>query len=397
MEIESIDDVDTDEAGERFVATDEWQEILGDKPVPAGLHYRMNLETGKKEAKLLAGESAAASRRRRQASGRQSNDGAVSALLLPRQPPDDDAERRHGGAPPLVIASHAAQKEAFNLNKNAGQIASLTLNFANCSTEEEQLTVLDSLEDLLHEHDNAVEFFSSAGGLERVVRPALRRGAGPNVREKAAILVGAAAQSQPFVQNIIADKLLDILLDILEEEDIYGILAQRTIYAISCAVRGNRDVQRSFTFKLNGFRRLLRRARHLDSGVVHRKTLTLVSDLIVESAANCSTVAGGAACSVDSALVSALVSAGACADLRGPWTAAADVEAAERAAPVLRHLLRPCRVTPAADPAIVAWLRRVATRVDEMADHLDLNATIDLLAVIRETLEDLNDNNKDEL
>ena len=36
-----------------FVATNEWQEILEGQKVPAGLHYRMNLATGKKEAKIL--------------------------------------------------------------------------------------------------------------------------------------------------------------------------------------------------------------------------------------------------------------------------------------------------------------------------------------------------------
>ena len=36
-----------------FVATNEWQEIQEGQKVPAGLHYRMNLETGKKEAKIL--------------------------------------------------------------------------------------------------------------------------------------------------------------------------------------------------------------------------------------------------------------------------------------------------------------------------------------------------------
>ena len=36
-----------------FVATEEWQEIKEGQKVPAGLHYRMNLQTGKKEAKIL--------------------------------------------------------------------------------------------------------------------------------------------------------------------------------------------------------------------------------------------------------------------------------------------------------------------------------------------------------
>ena len=40
-----------------FVATNEWQDIEEGQKVPAGLHYRMNLATGKKEAKLLVEEN----------------------------------------------------------------------------------------------------------------------------------------------------------------------------------------------------------------------------------------------------------------------------------------------------------------------------------------------------
>ena len=39
-----------------FVATNEWQEISEGQTVPAGLHYRINLETGKKEAKFIDSE-----------------------------------------------------------------------------------------------------------------------------------------------------------------------------------------------------------------------------------------------------------------------------------------------------------------------------------------------------
>lgn len=34
-------------ATKKFIATDEWQEINSDHLVPSGLHYRINLETGK--------------------------------------------------------------------------------------------------------------------------------------------------------------------------------------------------------------------------------------------------------------------------------------------------------------------------------------------------------------
>lgn len=36
-----------------FKATNKWQEIKKGQVVPPGLHYRINLQTGLKEAKLL--------------------------------------------------------------------------------------------------------------------------------------------------------------------------------------------------------------------------------------------------------------------------------------------------------------------------------------------------------
>ena len=40
-----------------FVATSSWQEVRPGQRVPGGLHVRLNLETGKKEARLLAPEA----------------------------------------------------------------------------------------------------------------------------------------------------------------------------------------------------------------------------------------------------------------------------------------------------------------------------------------------------
>ena len=43
------------------MATSSWQEVLPGQRVPGGLHVRINLETGNKEARLLAPEAAATS------------------------------------------------------------------------------------------------------------------------------------------------------------------------------------------------------------------------------------------------------------------------------------------------------------------------------------------------
>ena len=38
---------------EIFVATNEWQEIKPGQAIPQGLHVRMDMQTGKKEARLM--------------------------------------------------------------------------------------------------------------------------------------------------------------------------------------------------------------------------------------------------------------------------------------------------------------------------------------------------------
>ena len=49
---EQIDEVDL----EVFQPTSEWQAIQPGQGIPAGLHVRMNLQTGEKEAKLMDGD-----------------------------------------------------------------------------------------------------------------------------------------------------------------------------------------------------------------------------------------------------------------------------------------------------------------------------------------------------
>lgn len=53
MEEESSKLLPSSKNEDNFVAEKEWKEIKADQPIPAGLHVRINLEKGKKEAKIL--------------------------------------------------------------------------------------------------------------------------------------------------------------------------------------------------------------------------------------------------------------------------------------------------------------------------------------------------------
>ena len=45
--------LDVAHTGDEFIATNEWQEIKPGQSIPKGLHVRINMATGLKEAKLL--------------------------------------------------------------------------------------------------------------------------------------------------------------------------------------------------------------------------------------------------------------------------------------------------------------------------------------------------------
>lgn len=81
-----------------FKPTHEWQEILPGQGIPRGLHVRMNLETGKKEAKLIDGE-----------------DGNN-----PEQPPGDSEREDASTQPRSVTVTTDAQGEVVDVSEDVG-------------------------------------------------------------------------------------------------------------------------------------------------------------------------------------------------------------------------------------------------------------------------------------
>ena len=53
VEEATVTEVPEEPSRERFVATNEWQEIKPGQAIPQGLHVRMDMQTGKKEARLM--------------------------------------------------------------------------------------------------------------------------------------------------------------------------------------------------------------------------------------------------------------------------------------------------------------------------------------------------------
>lgn len=212
----------------KFVATNEWQEIAEGQGIPQGLHVRINLSTGKKEAKLLDDESASETTPATEA--QEATESSLS--LVPGQEVEDHGSRQSAGGS-LGGMTLEAIKEALRdipandykpedatvsgryksysqikqelkdanveLQTDSEIMGALLGRFAKSVSNEQELDVLfEDLRYLAHQIDNALEFIDR-GGVEQVIWSSLNRTGEQQqrVRVQALTLLGTLAQNNP--------------------------------------------------------------------------------------------------------------------------------------------------------------------------------------------------------
>uniref|UniRef100_A0A2M4BMC3 Nucleotide exchange factor SIL1 n=1 Tax=Anopheles marajoara TaxID=58244 RepID=A0A2M4BMC3_9DIPT len=213
----------------KFVATNEWQEIAEGQGIPQGLHVRINLSTGKKEAKLLDDEGA------HETPATDDQGGPESSLsLVPGQEVEDHGSPQPAGGS-LGGMSLEAIKEALRdipandykqedatvtgryksydqikqelkdanveLQTDSEIMGALLGRFAKSASNEQELDALfEDLRYLAHQIDNALEFIDR-GGVEQIIWPSLNRTGEHQqqvrVRVQALTLLGTLAQNNP--------------------------------------------------------------------------------------------------------------------------------------------------------------------------------------------------------
>ena len=72
----------------------------------------------------------------------------------------------------VIYSEHCFQENNIKPNSDFAAIEHLAANFANSTSREDQLTILEDLEYYLHQFDNARDFVT-IGGLEAVADPGL--------------------------------------------------------------------------------------------------------------------------------------------------------------------------------------------------------------------------------
>ncbi|XP_065071819.1 nucleotide exchange factor SIL1-like [Rhopilema esculentum] len=353
-----------DKNAEPFIPTKDWQVVKNDQSVPAGLHIRMNLQTGLKEAKLMDGDDGARflKQKVKQNEGNdkvhqekhqdgpnivmsdEMKDEAESypesdkiyftkqhlkdALKDFRDKFHDDGVKSDGQE---ISRSEAVKQKFRSIEeirkeledhmgwkvKSDAQLMKIRVEIlrAENATKEEQSHALEDLEYYVHQIDNAVDL-EKMHGLQVVIQ--FLNNSDLQLQEKAAKVIGAAVQSNPKAQLAALEHgAMQFLLRQISYSSTER-LRKTALFALSALIRTNSKSQIVF-LKLDGLNILLKCIETDKSTALKIKAVTLVSDLIVEqSDVKVSMVKNGKMTADESTpLMKALIKRGWCALLPG--------------------------------------------------------------------------------
>lgn len=287
--------------------------------MPAGLHYRINLETGKKEAKLLDDDGSDDYLQEKGA-------GSKSSLSVVNQSKEEGNQTNPAANKTSAAAAAAAaanieealknipaeiyeyskdemdeikskfrtydeikdQLKDVNLNirtdaeimkKLIGEYEELIVDVAKKQPELER--ILDDLEYLVHQVDNAMEFLA-LNGLEKVVLPNLNRTNNSVLKVKSLTLLGSALQNNPRAQIMAYERgLAEHLVRFLSTTKI-ETETNSALFAFGSLVRHFPVAQKHVLSKsvINVLFGIWTREVHLKIKV---KVLTFLTDLLLEA------------------------------------------------------------------------------------------------------------------
>ncbi|KAJ1565984.1 hypothetical protein HK096_005325, partial [Nowakowskiella sp. JEL0078] len=207
-----------------FIPTLEFQIIRQNQQIPPGLHVRMNMETGVKEAKL-------------------------------RNPSEDDDEFGLIDVPVDETTEELKVKNNVNNQKQSIPKSRLTAQQRDAfgdlvaklnskSSVEEISNVLELIEEVVHEVDYGYEFIKSPKAVPAVIE--LLSHSSAKIRLLAATVFGSSFSNNPSVSNLAISNhdIYKVLLSHLEIENDLKAL-NRILYAVSSLVRSSPSISQN--------------------------------------------------------------------------------------------------------------------------------------------------------
>lgn len=284
---------------EVFQPTANWQTILPGQGIPAGLHVRMNLQTGVKEAKLMDGDDGSKYQSNKDSKQKvitidknviskqhlkealkdfrdkfhnESPDGEDSEQLQSQMDTDKKFRSIEEIRKELEGADIFVKKDVEIITQHVE-----TLNSTSSSQAEIEYA-LDELEFFVHQIDNARDL-DSIGGLSLVIK--LMNSTEPSIISRATYVLGSATQSNPKVQQAaLKQGVLPLLLRLLSKHEPM-VVRKKAMYALSSLIRLFPIGQRDF-LKLNGLEIFQRLFEEPGSGPLVIKAITLMTDILTE-------------------------------------------------------------------------------------------------------------------
>ncbi|XP_026850228.1 nucleotide exchange factor SIL1 isoform X1 [Drosophila persimilis] len=271
----------TDNKTGQFVPTKEWQVINEGQAIPKGLHVRINLQTGLKEAKLLD-----ESERGTALQSSQTID-ETDGEPLPLDYKKDliEASQRHAKE---YVELRKAYKEFQKNFRTDGELVVQLIgqyrNFSKNPLESElkpKLDALETLEFLLHQIDNALVFIDN-GGLDDVLLPIVVNDTNTALRVSAMRVLGSLTSNNPKAQIKVFEKSFGSHLSQI-------IISSTNTAEISSALHAFGALLRKFplaqkrVLSTSGTQALIRVLRSPEMELRSKgKVVTLISDLVQE-------------------------------------------------------------------------------------------------------------------
>ena len=290
-QIENSNGVNDDEASvedddenneELFVPTNQWQTIKKGQSIPSGLHVRLNLQTGQKEAKILENDDqhkndnilnikSKSKLRYTTAEIRE----ALKSLKLDINKNEKITEK--------FRSIEELKKEFANLNLEIHTeteiLANLLKKYNNLQSQE-KINVLNEIEYLVHQYDVARDFIK-LGGLQMIL-PDLNS-TNDQLKAQIAFTLGSAMQGNPQVQiAVLENGVLQTFLRILMLDPSEKVQL-RMIYAISCLVR-QFPLAQKILIQGGGLTVLASMFKNVNNHYIklNVKIITLLNDLLLE-------------------------------------------------------------------------------------------------------------------
>ncbi|XP_024084472.1 nucleotide exchange factor SIL1 isoform X2 [Cimex lectularius] len=297
-------DKDNESESEFFVATNEWKPIKKDQAIPRGLHVRMNLNTGEREAKLIDPNEQVDKNKGLSHVSQPDNinlswEDLKDVLYKMEEkniPPLPDNQEDIDRVKKKFRSYFELKKELGDVNMDMkteieviGQLIEEYKDLTGRRHEghvdkkelEHEEGLLSHLEYLLHQTDNA-NYFMKSNGIKEVVFTSLNSTSW-RVRYEAAKLFGSAVQSNPKVQiGALENGAIPVLLRTLVL-DSHPKVKSGALYGLSCLIRWFPLAQGQFLDN-GGLKALVKQfdSDTSDQLKIQVKALNLINDLIVE-------------------------------------------------------------------------------------------------------------------